>query len=77
MSLLVFSNNDFIMKKQTLKTVIFYVAIAIASLLILENHVMPDWLNRFLGIVLLVGIVVTTFFTVRSMISGNEKQNKD
>ena len=65
------------MKKQTLKTVIFYVAIAIASLLILENHVMPDWLNRFLGIVLLVGIVVTTFFTVRSMISGNEKQNKD
>lgn len=74
---MVFSNNDFIMKKQTLKTVIFYVAIAIASLLILENHVMPDWLNRFLGIVLLVGIVVTTFFTVRSMISGNEKQNKD
>ena len=65
------------MKKQTLKTVIFYVAIAIASLLILENHVMPDWLSRFLGIVLLVGIVVTTFFTVRSMISGNEKQNKD
>lgn len=65
------------MKKQTLKTVIFYVAIAIASLLILENHVMPDWLKRFLGIVLLVGIVVTTFFTVRSMISGNEKQNKD
>ncbi|MBP9990307.1 MAG: hypothetical protein KBT45_02620 [Bacteroidales bacterium] len=65
------------MKKQTLKTVIFYVAIAIASLLILENHVMPDWIKRFLGIVLLVGIVVTTFFTVRSMISGNEKQNKD
>ncbi|MCQ2262390.1 MAG: hypothetical protein MJZ42_04465 [Bacteroidales bacterium] len=65
------------MKKQTLKTVIFYVAIAIASLLILENHVMPDWLKRLLGIVLLVGIVVTTFFTVRSMISGNEKQNKD
>ena len=65
------------MKKQSLKTLVFYVAMAIAALLILENHAMPDWLKRLLGIVLLVGIAVTTFCTVRSVKYENEKQNKD